>query len=71
MFCLKLGAFLFFLVIPYKQLPALEYNGKILIQSNAIARFLAREYNLAGKTNLEQCEADGYLECVDDLIKSK
>ena len=36
------------------QLPFLEVDGKILPQSISIARFIARETNLAGKNNLEQ-----------------
>ena len=39
---------------PLGQLPYLEINGVLLPQSVAIARFVAREHNLAGKTNLEQ-----------------
>ena len=38
---------------PLGQLPYLEIDGVKLPQSIAIARFIAREFNLAGKTNLE------------------
>lgn len=39
---------------PLGQLPYLEYNDTILPQSIAIARFVAKENNLAGHGNLEQ-----------------
>lgn len=39
---------------PLGQLPFLEVDDVKLPQSIAIARFAARENNLAGKTNLEQ-----------------
>lgn len=40
---------------PLGQIPVLEVDGKTQIpQSIAIARFVARELNLAGRNNLEQ-----------------
>jgi glutathione S-transferase len=39
---------------PIGQMPYLEYNGTVLPQSIAIARFIAKENNLAGQGNLEQ-----------------
>lgn len=39
---------------PTGQMPFLEVDGVKLPQSIAIARFVAREFNLAGKNNLEQ-----------------
>ena len=39
---------------PLGQLPYLDYNGMILPQSITIARFVAKEANLAGQGNLEQ-----------------
>lgn len=40
---------------PLNQLPYLEMgDGNLLAQSIAIARFIAKETNLAGKNNLEQ-----------------
>ena len=38
---------------PLGQLPYLEVDGVILPQSLSIAKFVAREFNLAGKNNLE------------------
>jgi len=47
----------------FGQLPILEItdeNGTVvkLAQSNTIARFLARRFNLAGKTDIEQAKAE-------------
>lgn len=44
---------------PFHQLPVLEVDGKVIAQSNAIARFLARRFNLAGKDEYEQALVDG------------
>ena len=44
--------------MPCGQLPVLNYNGVEISQSMAIARFLANEFGLAGKTNLEKARAD-------------
>ncbi len=52
-------------------LPALEYDGKTIFQSMSIARFVAREHGLAGKTSFESAQVDMYVDCVTDLINSK
>lgn len=39
---------------PLGQMPYLEYNGTKLPQSLSIARFVARQFHLAGKNNLEE-----------------
>merc|ERR1711872_1069693 len=44
--------------LAYGQLPKLEYKGESLYQSVSIARFLAREFGIAGKTNLEKAQGD-------------
>jgi len=48
-------------------LPVLEYNGKKLSQSIAIARFLVKEVGLAGKNNMEQAEADMIVDTIVDV----
>jgi len=54
---------------PFLQVPIFEIDGKItLCQSGAIARYLARKYNLAGKTELEQLQADMISDCVEDAL---
>jgi len=55
--------------LPFLQVPIFEIDGKItLCQSLAIARHLARKYNLAGKTELEQVQADMTVDCIQDSI---
>merc|ERR1712212_993910 len=49
-------------------LPILCYNGVEIGQSVAIWRFLANEFGLAGKTNLERARADMIVDCVSDLL---
>ena len=39
--------------MPWGQLPMLQWKGESICQSMAICRFLAREFGIAGKTNLE------------------
>nr|KAG5698212.1 hypothetical protein BaRGS_030575 [Batillaria attramentaria] len=43
---------------PHGSLPYLVYNGKVYGQSGAIAAFLAREFGLYGKTNLDGLRID-------------
>ena len=57
--------------MPFGQLPALECDGKVISQSLAIARFLARENGLAGKDNWEAAEADMIADCINDMFTSK
>ena len=52
-------------------MPMMEYDGKKLVQSMAIARFVAREYGLAGKNNLEGAQADMLADCMTDLLNSE
>merc|ERR1739836_333005 len=53
--------------IPWNQLPMMEYDGKKIVQSVAMARFVARENGLAGKNNLEGAYADMLVDCMWDL----
>ena len=57
--------------MPLGQLPVLEFDGEVLSQSLTIARFLAKEFGLAGKTNLEQAQADMVIDSGNDLDNSK
>ena len=54
--------------MPFGQLPALDYDGKILTQSVSIARFLAKEYGLAGRTSWEAARADMLVDCTVDFV---
>jgi len=47
-------------------LPYLEFDGKILSQSNAINRFLAKKFNLAGKGVYQEAVADMVVDTVAD-----
>jgi len=54
---------------PFGQIPMLEVDGVKLCQSNACARYLARKFNLAGKTDIDQAQADMIVDCLEDSIK--
>jgi glutathione S-transferase len=53
---------------PFGQLPVLEVDGVQLGQTNACARYLARKFNLAGKTELDQARADMLVDCFGDSV---
>nr|AEY80028.1 glutathione S-transferase S1 [Laodelphax striatellus] len=52
---------------PFGMLPVLEVDGKAVCQSNAVARFLARQYNLAGKDEWEALQCDSLVDTLGDL----
>ena len=53
--------------MPLGVMPVLDYDGEIISQSKTIARFLAKEFGIAGKTNLQQAKADMIVDCVTDI----
>ncbi|CAH1247069.1 HPGDS [Branchiostoma lanceolatum] len=53
---------------PMGGLPLLEVDGVTLCQSLAIARFAARDVGLAGKSNLEQAQADMFVDEISELL---
>jgi glutathione S-transferase len=53
--------------MPLGQMPVLEVDGVKLPQSMAIARFLAKQFGLAGKDNLEQAKVDAVVDTSIDL----
>ncbi|XP_002731499.2 hematopoietic prostaglandin D synthase-like [Saccoglossus kowalevskii] len=55
---------------PFGQLPCLHVNGVMLAQSNAIARYLANEFGMAGKNNLEKAKVDMIVDAIDDLAQA-
>ncbi|GAV03519.1 hypothetical protein RvY_13928 [Ramazzottius varieornatus] len=55
---------------PFKTLPVLDFNGVQLGQSMAIARYLATEFGLRGRTPYEQALADSVAEAADDVLAS-
>ena len=55
---------------PLGQLPTLCVDDVKLVQSIAIARFAARECNLAGPDNLRQAQADAIVDTVMELVNA-
>ena len=53
--------------MPINVVPVLEYDGELISQSKTIARFLAKEFGIAGKTNVQQAKADMIVDCVTDI----
>ncbi|XP_064606204.1 uncharacterized protein LOC135471087 [Liolophura sinensis] len=53
--------------IPHGALPALEMDGQVFGQSIAIARYVARQVGLAGKTPIEEFRADELVDTVTDF----
>ena len=56
--------------MPLGQVPVLEIDGTMIPQSTSIARFLAKQFNLAGKDNLEQAKVDAVADTITDLINA-
>merc|ERR1719270_746523 len=56
--------------LPYGQLPLLEYKGTTITQSLAIARFLAHEFGLGGKTPLIDANIDEVVDAITDFQNS-
>nr|XP_045371642.1 hematopoietic prostaglandin D synthase [Camelus bactrianus] len=54
--------------LPFGKIPILEVDGLNLHQSLAIARYLTRNTDLAGKTDLEQCQVDAIVDTLDDFM---
>lgn len=53
--------------MPFGMVPVLEVEGKAIAQSNAIARYLAKKYNLAGKNDWESLECDVLIDALSDI----
>merc|ERR1711976_53697 len=53
--------------LPFGQVPVLEHNGEMMGQSMTIARFVAREFGLAGDTNLEAAHVDEIVDVITDF----
>lgn len=60
-----------FLAMPYGMLPVLEIDGKPIAQSNAVARYLAREHNLTGSDEWEAMLCDVLVDTLGDLKQCK
>jgi len=53
---------------PFGALPILEFDGLVLAQSLAIARFLAREFGLAGKARFDEALVDSVVDTSNDIL---
>ncbi|XP_028045698.1 glutathione S-transferase [Monomorium pharaonis] len=53
--------------MPFGQVPVLEINGKMIHQSKAICRYLAKQCGLAGRDDLEALEIDATVDTIHDL----
>ncbi|CAF3096371.1 unnamed protein product [Rotaria sp. Silwood2] len=53
--------------MPLGQIPVLEFDGTKLPQSLSIARFLAKQFQLAGRDNFEQAKVDAVVDTINDL----
>ena len=54
---------------PYGSVPVLEWDGCTVAQSVSIARFIAKEVGLGGRTNLEAAQADEIVDAINDLLE--
>ncbi|BFZ15729.1 hypothetical protein BsWGS_18768 [Bradybaena similaris] len=54
---------------PFGTCPVLVLDGKMYGQSKAIAAFLAKEFGLYGKTNLERLQIDQTMHLMEDFIQ--
>jgi len=53
---------------PYGQTPLLNWDGQVIAQSMTITRFLAAEFGLKGKNNLEGAQVDEVVDTIEDVI---
>ncbi|XP_014255589.1 glutathione S-transferase-like [Cimex lectularius] len=54
---------------PFGKLPTLEVDGKVLHQSNAVCRYLAKEANLRGSNDWEDLQIDIIVDTFQDFRK--
>lgn len=50
-------------------MPLLEVENKKLFQSQAIARFLAKRFDLTGTNEFEAAKCDEYVDTIFDFFK--
>ena len=55
---------------PWGQIPMLSWDGEVIAQSMACARFLAREFGLAGRNSMEMAQVDEIIDVIQDLLNS-
>ena len=52
-------------------MPELTWDGKVLGQSIAVARFVAREVGIAGRNNLEMAQCDAIVDFCCEVVEGK
>lgn len=52
-------------------MPTLEHNGKVVNQSTAIARYIAKQVKLVGNDDWENLEIDAIVDTITDIRISK
>nr|AVC68798.1 glutathione S-transferase 1 [Subpsaltria yangi] len=52
---------------PFGKAPVLEIDGKVLTQSKAICRYMAREAGIAGKDTWEDLQIDMMIDTIEDV----
>ena len=52
--------------MPLGQMPVLEFDGVKIPQSLTIARFLAKQFRLAGRDNFEQAKVDAVVDTISE-----
>lgn len=57
--------------LPLGQIPILEIDGKVLYQSIAICRYLAKKVGLVGSTPMEDYEIDNAVDNLNDFRASE
>lgn len=62
---------LFILAMPFGKVPILEIDGKVLNQSTAITRYLAKKAGLAGNDDWESLLIDIAVDNIHDLRQGK
>ena len=53
---------------PYGQLPLMYWDGEEVAQCLGVARFLAKEFGLAGRNNLEAAQVDEIVYALQDVL---
>ncbi|XP_052680772.1 S-crystallin SL11-like isoform X1 [Crassostrea angulata] len=56
--------------IPQKQLPCLQVDGRLIPQSGAIMRYVAREFGLYGDNNDDNTRVDVIIGTAEDFLKN-
>ena len=49
-------------------MPQLTWDDNILVQSNAITRFVAKEVGIAGKNNMEMAQCDAIVDFCSEMV---